>query len=83
MNSQVMIFLEKLKTWQDLINLRLDQALHSADIQPAQLHSAMRHSMNAGGKRLRPILALAAQELFPGKHDPIPAGPCLGMYSYI
>lgn len=81
-----MIFLEKLKTWQDLINLRLDQALHSSNIQPAQLHSAMRHSMDAGGKRLRPILALAAHELFPGKRDPIPVGlalECIHTYSLI
>ena len=42
--------------------------------------------MNAGGKRLRPILALAAHELFPGKHDPIPAGlalECIHTYSLI
>ncbi|MBT7651259.1 MAG: polyprenyl synthetase family protein [Opitutae bacterium] len=81
-----MNFLEKMKTWQDLINLRLDQALHSADLQPARLHTAMRHSMNAGGKRLRPILALAAHELFPGKHDPVPAGlalECIHTYSLI
>ncbi|MEN9841838.1 MAG: hypothetical protein RL376_1638 [Verrucomicrobiota bacterium] len=30
---------------------------------PARLHAAMRHSLQAGGKRLRPVLALAAAEL--------------------
>jgi geranylgeranyl pyrophosphate synthase len=31
---------------------------------PARIHQAMRYSLQAGGKRLRPVLALAASELF-------------------
>ncbi|MBC8041314.1 MAG: polyprenyl synthetase family protein [Opitutaceae bacterium] len=31
---------------------------------PARIHAAMRYSLQAGGKRLRPVLALAAAELF-------------------
>ena len=31
-----------------------------ADARPARLHAAMRHSLEAGGKRLRPVIALAA-----------------------
>lgn len=30
---------------------------------PARIHAAMRHSLRAGGKRLRPVLALSAAEL--------------------
>lgn len=30
---------------------------------PVRIHAAMRHSLRAGGKRLRPVLALAAAEL--------------------
>ncbi|MDC3335924.1 polyprenyl synthetase family protein [Opitutales bacterium] len=81
-----MNFLEKMKTWQDLINQRLDQALPAASLQPAPLHQAMRHSMNAGGKRLRPILVLAAHELYPSQHDPVPAAlalECIHTYSLI
>ena len=30
--------------------------------RPARLHTAMRYSLEAGGKRLRPVLVLAAAE---------------------
>lgn len=46
----------------------------------------MHHSMNAGGKRLRPILALAAHEMFPSQLDPVPAAialECIHTYSLI
>ena len=81
-----MNFSKKLKTWQELINYRLDQALPAAHVQPEQLHLAIRHSMSAGGKRLRPILVLAAHEIFPGNLDPVPAAlaiECIHTYSLI
>lgn len=81
-----MNFLEKLKKWQTLINQRLDQYLPAISLQPVQLHQAMHHSMNAGGKRLRPILALAAHEMFPSQLDPVPAAialECIHTYSLI
>ena len=81
-----MNFLEKLKNWQTLINQRLDQHLPATSLQPTQLHQAMHHSMNAGGKRLRPILALAAHEMFPSQLDPVPAAialECIHTYSLI
>jgi geranylgeranyl diphosphate synthase type II len=36
----------------------------AATSRPARLHTAMRYSLEAGGKRLRPVLVLAAAELF-------------------
>jgi geranylgeranyl pyrophosphate synthase len=81
-----MNFIKKLKNWQELINNRLDQALPPADVQPKQLHHAIRHSMSAGGKRLRPILVMAAHEIFPGDLDPMPAAlaiECIHTYSLI
>ncbi|MBO25860.1 MAG: polyprenyl synthetase, partial [Opitutales bacterium] len=68
-----MNFSEKLKTWQDQVNQALDQALPGSEVPPARLHQAIRHSVDAGGKRLRPILVLAAEDLFRGENDPIPA----------
>jgi len=41
------------------IDAALDAALPLADALPANLHSAMRYSVFAGGKRLRPMLVLA------------------------
>ena len=38
----------------------LDRYLPPADTRPARLHAAMRYSLEAGGKRLRPVLVLAA-----------------------
>ena len=41
----------------------LDRLLPAADAWPSVLHRAIRHSVFAGGKRLRPILCLAAAEV--------------------
>jgi len=44
------------------IDRELDRYLPKANTKPATLHKAMRYSLFAGGKRLRPILCLAAAE---------------------
>ena len=46
------------------VDRTLDRLLPSADDWPKKLHAAIRHSVFAGGKRLRPILCLAAAETF-------------------
>ncbi|NLF38643.1 polyprenyl synthetase family protein [bacterium] len=48
------------------IDAYLDQHLPPAAAPPARLHEAMRYSVMAGGKRLRPLLALAACEAVGG-----------------
>ena len=58
----------------------LDQFLPRADTRPPRLHTAMRYSLEAGGKRLRPVLLLAAAELFAGRapsDDASPAKPAI------
>lgn len=45
-----------------LVDRLLDSYLPSATDEPKVLHEAMRYSVMASGKRLRPILALAAYE---------------------
>jgi geranylgeranyl diphosphate synthase type II len=52
---------------QKLIERALDSYLPKANTKPATLHRAMRYSLFAGGKRLRPILCLAAAEACAGK----------------
>jgi geranylgeranyl diphosphate synthase type II len=49
-----------LREERDLVNDALDEILPSENASPALLHQAMRYSVFAGGKRLRPILVLAA-----------------------
>ena len=56
-----------LLTRQKLIDRALDRYLPKANAKPATLHRAMRYSLFAGGKRLRPILCLAAAEACRGK----------------
>jgi geranylgeranyl diphosphate synthase type II len=45
-----------------LIERALQQALPKETTKPATIHRAMRYSLLAGGKRLRPLLCLAAAE---------------------
>ncbi|QQL44726.1 polyprenyl synthetase family protein [Sulfuriroseicoccus oceanibius] len=65
----------------------LNKNLPTKRTSPAVLHEAMRHSMFAGGKRLRPILALAAAEACGGKIEdallPACAVECIHTYSLI
>ena len=52
---------------QRAIDRALDRFLPKEAAPPATLHKAMRYSLFAGGKRLRPILCLAASETCGGK----------------
>jgi len=51
-----------LESRRKLIERALTRCLPSATVRPATIHRAMRYSLLAGGKRLRPILTLAAAE---------------------
>jgi len=49
------------------INRALDRLLPKATARPGTIHRAMRYSLFAGGKRIRPALCLAAAEACGGK----------------
>ncbi|KXU37865.1 polyprenyl synthetase [Cephaloticoccus primus] len=55
---------EPLARYTAQIEQGLDALLPTASTRPARLHEAMRYAVLGGGKRLRPILTLAAAELF-------------------
>jgi geranylgeranyl pyrophosphate synthase len=81
-------FQETFATYVGCIELGLNRLLPAVDAPPGRLHAAMRYSMGAGGKRLRPALVLGAAELFDpeGQIDPLPAAvavECLHTYSLI
>ena len=59
-----------------LVDAALDRFIPSAETRPATLHKAMRHSVFAGGKRLRPVLCLAAAEACGGRVDTAMAAAC-------
>ncbi len=92
-----MDFAAELKRHLARVERGLDQFVPGADTRPARLHTAMRYSLEAGGKRLRPVLVLAAAELCgavpaddrvlaAGKADALAAAvaiECLHTYSLI
>src|SRR5438128_2478753 len=51
-----------LQSRQKRIDRALDRYLPKENVRPATIHKAMRYSLFAGGKRLRPILCIAAAE---------------------
>ena len=68
-----MNFSEQLKFFQERIEKHLKSDLPGSNQRPARLHEAMNYSLQAGGKRLLPVLVLAGHDLFPGENDPIQA----------
>ncbi|MCU0771846.1 MAG: polyprenyl synthetase family protein [Verrucomicrobia bacterium] len=69
------------------VNRTLDRALPSERTRPATIHKAMRYSLFAGGKRMRPALCLAAAQACGGQiADALPlacAVECIHTYSLI
>ena len=54
-----------------LVDEALERALPADDAWPATIHRAVRYSLFAGGKRIRPLLTLAAGEAVGGARDEI------------
>lgn len=52
-----------------LIEQALERILPPEDAQPFSIHRAMRYSVFAGGKRLRPVLCVEAARMFTGELD--------------
>lgn len=78
---------EYLAVRQRFIEAALDRHLPAANKKPRTIHRAMRHSLFAGGKRLRPVLCLAAGEACGGAVDhALPAAcavECIHTYSLV
>jgi geranylgeranyl diphosphate synthase type II len=70
-----------------MVNRGLDGYLPAANTKPATIHKAMRYSLFAGGKRLRPLLCLAAAQACGGAEEaalPLAcAVECIHTYSLI
>ena len=69
------------------VDRALDRLLPKATAKPATIHKAMRYSLFAGGKRMRPALVLAAAEACGGTYEaamPLAcAVECIHTYSLI
>src|ERR1700736_240530 len=60
-----------LEQGREAADIALEQLLPPASQHPSSIHQAMRHSVFAGGKRLRPILCVEAGRMIAGS---LPAG---------
>jgi len=69
-------FKDYLKAHVALVDEALDQFLPAESESPQTIHQAMRYSIFAGGKRLRPILTLAAAKACGGGSDQALAPAC-------
>jgi geranylgeranyl diphosphate synthase type II len=76
-----------LSTRTETVNRALDAFLPPEKTKPATIHKAMRYSIFAGGKRMRPALCLAAAQACGGmEKDALPlacAVECIHTYSLI
>lgn len=83
-----MDFTTKFSVMASRVETGIDLHVPRASARPVRLHEAMRYSLESGGKRLRPVLVLAAAELCDpsGRRDPVPAAvavECVHTYSLI
>ncbi|MBZ5601142.1 MAG: polyprenyl synthetase family protein [Acidobacteriia bacterium] len=57
-----MTFSEFIATQQKRVDAALDRRVPAESVEPTTIHRAMRYSLFAGGKRMRPLLAIAAAD---------------------
>lgn len=77
---------EKLHDLRERVEAGIDTLIPPPATRPVRLHQAMRYSMEAGGKRIRPTLLILASELFPSPQNPMAAAvaiECLHTYTLI
>ena len=81
-----MDFTALLESYRQRVERGIEELTPPADTRPARLHEAMRYSLLAGGKRLRPVLLLATADTFGARVNPLPAAvalECLHTYSLV
>ncbi len=81
-----MDFAVQFQAYRERVEQGLDRLLPPAGTRPARIHEAMRYALLGGGKRLRPVLTLAAADLFGPRHDALPAAvaiECIHTYSLV
>ena len=64
---------ETLESGCGAIDFALQRLLPAEDAYPVSIHQAMRHSVFAGGKRIRPILCMEAARMT-AKSGEVPGG---------
>jgi len=80
------LFDKTYKAYQSQVEAGLTDLLPNMEEPPAAIHKAMQYCLSAGGKRLRPVLLMAAADLYPQRADPLAAAvalECLHTYSLV
>ena len=62
---------EYLRSKRELVDAALDAQLPPAETYPPTIHEAMRYAVLGGGKRIRPIVAIAAAEAVGANVEPL------------
>lgn len=66
-----MDFKENLKEYQEIVNNELQKYVRKEKCPEEILNNSMEYSLMAGGKRLRPILAIATYQLFKSDYEKV------------
>jgi geranylgeranyl diphosphate synthase type II len=66
-----MDFKEQLKEYQNIVNAELQKYVRTEKCPEEILNNSMEYSLMAGGKRLRPILAIATYQLFKKDYEKV------------
>lgn len=66
-----MNFKEELKNYQNIVNNELEKYVKKQNCPEEILNNSMEYSLMAGGKRLRPILAIATYKLFDSNYKKV------------
>jgi geranylgeranyl diphosphate synthase, type II len=84
MSANKMLLKKDIKEKRELVNIEMDRFLPRKDEYPKQIHKAIRHTLFAGGKRLRPYLMINTYLLFKDniKQTLLAAGAIEMMHSY-
>jgi len=71
-----MLLREYLARQRELVDAELERLVPSEDTPPATIHRAMRYSLFAGGKRIRPILCIEAARVISDSGEGAIAAAC-------
>lgn len=71
-----MEFNENQKRYQNIVNNFLDECIKENELIEKSIYSAMRYSLLAGGKRLRPVLSLAVCDMLGGSIEEVTPFAC-------
>ncbi|MCK4695719.1 MAG: polyprenyl synthetase family protein, partial [Candidatus Cloacimonetes bacterium] len=84
MSNNKMLLKKDLKEKRELVNIEVDRFLPRKDEYPKQIHKAIRHTLFAGGKRMRPYLLINTYLLFQDDIKPslLIAGAIEMLHSY-